>query len=957
MRVLPALVVSLLSLPPVANAETGGDPMDVVVHTLDNGLTVYLSENHQEPRISAWVMTRAGASQDPRDATGMAHYLEHLLANKGTQRMGTLDHAAEKPHLDRIRALYDELFTTTDEARRAELYAQIDAEGQAANEYTVANELKQLWGLMGGRGLNAFTNSDMTAYVIDMPSNRLGHWARIEGDRFSSPVFRSFHTEVETVFEEKNRSLDNPARAMSDTLSRAVYGEHPYGTSTLGRMEHVKNPSVSKTYEFFERWYVPGNMAVLLAGDFDADEALALLEEHLGAIEAKPVTARERLAVAPIAGEQRVEFVHHDDEEVRIAWQTAPHGHPDHEALLVADWLLNNGSTGLIDRNLDQTQAVRKAGSFPDVRIQGGMQVVYGQPREGQTIEEVEQLLLDQIRGLHEGDFTDQDIQDIALNDRVRQERWQEYNAARVNLMGRAFLHGEDWDHARLRGERMASITREQVMDVAQRYFGEDRVVVVRREGQPEIPAYEAPPITELELNTEDHSALFLELLDLPAAPIELQELVAGEDFEVVETEAGRLYVTPNPYNDQYELRLRVYTGEGHEPTQCVAMDLWEKAGVGDMDLEAFERELYRQAASLYTSCQRWQTDVVLSGPRESLEAVWPLVVQRLREPVLSQEDLDKHIADTIAQRRDDLTSKKTLNRVLQAFAKRGEHSKYLHKLGDDALQELTLEQLRAVPAGLLDLQRVVFYAGPLGAAEIRALTVDPAATYATTPPRPPLTYTTVPATRILFLDYDSVQCDVSAFAAGEIFDPARQADYRLLSEYLGGNAGLIFQEIREARGMAYSAWGRYSQGVAAGDQTLVQGSLSTQADKTAEAAGLLLEMVRDVPLDDDRWIRSRDSLEEKLRTERITFRSVGWNAESWHRKGLEQDPRAAVFSALADLEPSGLDAFTARFDEQGLTLSILGDPDRVDMEALAEIAPVTRVTLDELISYAPVEE
>ena len=954
MRGTLALAAGLLLIATPAPAQTGDDPMDVKVHTLDNGLTVYLSENHQEPRISAWVMTRAGSSQDPRDVTGMAHYLEHMLANKGTQRMGTLDFAAEKPHLNQIRALYDELFTTTDEVRRRELYALIDAEGQAANEYAVANELKQLWGLMGGRGLNAFTNSDMTAYVIDMPSNRLEHWARIEGDRFSSPVFRSFHTEVETVFEEKNRSLDNPARAMSDNLSRALFGVHPYGTSTLGLMDHVKNPSVSRTYAFFERWYVPGNMAVILAGDFDSDEALLLLEEHLGAIAARPVTARERLAIAPIDGEQRVEFVHHDAEEVRIAWQTVPHGHPDHEALLVADWLLNNGSTGLIDRNLDQTQAVRKAGSFPDVRVQGGTQVVYGQPREGQTLEEVEQLLLDQIRMLRDGAFTDQDIQDIALNDRVRQERWQEYNAARVSLMSRAFLHGEDWDHARGRGERMAAITREQVMDVARRYFDEDRVVVVRREGQPEIPTYEAPPITELELNTEDHSVLFQELLDLSAGPIDLQDLVAGEDFEVVETEAGRLYVTPNPYNDQYELRLRVYTGEGHEPTQCVAMDLWEMAGVGDMDLEAFERELYRQAASLYTSCQRWQTDVVLSGPRESLEALWPLVVRRLREPVLSQEDLDKHITDTIAQRRDDLTSKKTLNRVLQEFARRGEHSKYLHKLGDDELRALTLEQLRTVPSTLLDHERVAFYAGPHDARTIQTLTVETAATYAPTPPRPSLSYTTPATTRILFLDYDSVQSDVSAFAAGEVFDPSNHADYRLLSEYLGGNAGLIFQEIREARGMAYSAWGRYSEGAVAGDQTLVQGALSTQAVKTADAAALLLQMVREVPLDEDRWQRSRDSLEEKLRTERITFRSVGWNAESWRRKGLERDPRAAIFGGLGQLDPSSLDTFTARFEDQGLTLAILGDADRVDMEALEAIAPVTRVTLDELISYAP---
>ncbi|MEK7381988.1 MAG: insulinase family protein, partial [Elusimicrobiota bacterium] len=250
------------SVPAVLEAPLRDDPMGTTIHRLPNGLSVYLSPNKGQPRVTAWIAVRAGSKHDPADSTGMAHYLEHMFF-KGTGELGTLDFAAEAPHLERIRALYEKLFKTKGEAPRAAVYKEIDEENVKASAFAVPNEISKFYRSIGGRGLNAFTSSEQTVYIVDIPSNRLEAWAAVEAERFQNPVFRLFQTEIETVYEEKNRAMDNAERIIGEEVERRLYKVHPYGQQpTLGSVEHLKNPSLAKMYAFEERWYVPNNMAI-----------------------------------------------------------------------------------------------------------------------------------------------------------------------------------------------------------------------------------------------------------------------------------------------------------------------------------------------------------------------------------------------------------------------------------------------------------------------------------------------------------------------------------------------------------------------------------------------------------------------------------------------------------------------------------------------------------------------
>ena len=280
------VVCGLLCSPPAMagytriNKDNPNDPMAAHIYRLDNGLTVYLTENHEKPRIYTEIAVRVGSKNDPSNNTGMAHYQEHLMS-KGNHRLATIDFQKEKPHLDRIVELYEAHSKETDPEKRKTIYAEINKESQLASRYSIPREHDKLWKAMGGSGRNAHTWVEETVYKVDIPANRLRQWVVLESERFVDPVFRMFQTELEVVYEEKNRSLDDKRRLLFDAVNKILYKNHPYGQqTTIGTVDHLKNPSLKTMYEFYRKNYVPGNMAIALSGDFKIPEAIGLIDAH-----------------------------------------------------------------------------------------------------------------------------------------------------------------------------------------------------------------------------------------------------------------------------------------------------------------------------------------------------------------------------------------------------------------------------------------------------------------------------------------------------------------------------------------------------------------------------------------------------------------------------------------------------------------------------------------------------
>ena len=332
------------------------DPMRARFYTLKNGLTVILTVNKEVPRLQTIIATKAGSKTDPKDHTGLAHYLEHMLF-KGTDKYGSLNWEQEKKQLDIIDALYETYNQTRDERKRKEIYHAIDSVSGIAATFAIANEYDKMMGMIGAQGTNAFTDFERTAYINDIPSNQIDRWLAIEAERYRNPVLRIFHTELEAVYEEKNRSLDNDDDKVIELLFDKLFQQHNYGQqTTIGTVEHLKNPSLKAIREYFYKNYVPNNMCIVMSGDFDPDAVIKKVDRAFAYMQPKPVAPYTFEKEAEITSPIIAEVKGPDAEYVNIAFRFP--GANSNEALLL-DFMsnvLSNGNAGLMDLNLIKKQ-------------------------------------------------------------------------------------------------------------------------------------------------------------------------------------------------------------------------------------------------------------------------------------------------------------------------------------------------------------------------------------------------------------------------------------------------------------------------------------------------------------------------------------------------------------------------------------------------------------------------
>lgn len=942
----------------LVHAPSPADPLQVHIYQLGNGLSVYLSENHQEPRFYAEIAVRAGSKHDPAEATGIAHYLEHMLF-KGTTRIGTLDYAREKVHLDSIEALYERHFAEQDPEKRKAIYALINEQNQLASQYAVPNEIDRLYSAMGENGLNAHTWVEETVYEVDLPANHLRQWATVEAERFSQPVFRLFQTELETVYEEKNRSTDNKDRLISEAVEQVLYKKHPYGQqTTLGSVEHLKSPSLKRMYEYYRTYYVPNNMAILISGDIHTEETIALIDSAFSSWESKKLPKAPQWKEAPLKGAEAVTVQYPGEEMVRLAFRTVANHHPDAEALEVLDMVLSNRMAGLIDLNLNQQQRVRQAGSYPTLYNDYGAQYLYGIPKQGQTLEEVQQLLLDQIELIKQGAFAEELIPAI-INDFEKTYKQQfERNASRVELMTQNFIAFEDWERAVHKINRMKKLTKKDVVRVAHKYFGKDYVVGYRRDGKPELPTIDKPAIDKVEIDPSRQSAFFTQVMAMPVAQIEPAFIAPGKDYQVRPLSEGvTLYYCPNPMNDLFSFTASIDLGLLTDQRLATARDLLDKAGTPRFTPEALKQEWYRLGTDFAMGAGDYETSFSISGLDANFGASLALMDELLQQPVAADSALAELVAITLAQRADSQKDHRTLSQALYLFNRFGEQSAFRRALSNQQLQQLQKEELLGLIRGLRGYRQTLLYTGSLPVEAVLALLKQHyslPAELKTPPAQQPPQVRRPEATQVYLFDKEMAQALVRIEAGDTPYDETKRPQAQLYNEYFGGGmASIVFQELREARALAYQAWAQYITAERKGEENLMVGFIGCQVDKTPEATQVFLQLLDQMPTSEERFAAAREALISQYRTSRLGFRQILGTVRQWERQGLPVDPRAGRF---ARVQETGLDQMLQFYREQVQNrprlISIVGDKRKMDLGIIGKAGAITEVGLPQLFSY-----
>jgi predicted Zn-dependent peptidase len=934
------------------------DPVKARFYTLKNGLTVILSATSKDPRIQCYVATKAGSKTDPADHTGLAHYLEHMLF-KGTDKYGSLNWEKEKPELDKINALYEQYNKTTDEAARKAIYHQIDSVSGVAATFAIANEYDKMMGSMGAQGTNAFTSFEQTVYTDDIPANATDKYLKVQAERFRNPVFRIFHTELEAVYEEKNRTLDNDGRKVNETMFRELFQNNNYGRqTTIGTIEHLKNPSLQAIRNYFNTYYVPNNMGVILSGDFDYDAMIKKVDAAFSYMQAKPIPKYSFSPELPIVSPIVKEVVGPDAESVSIGFRLPGNKSKD---ILLADLvgqILTNGKAGLIDLNLVKKQKLLRASASAYTLIDYGVLYMQGSPTQGQSLDEVKALMLGEIDNLKKGNFDDNLITSIINNQKKNKILATESYGSRASDLMDAFTSELDWKEQVAYTDLLGKITKKDIMSFANKYFGDNYVAVLKRKGEDKnVLKVDKPTITAVETNRDAQSEFVKTVNDMPATAVSPVFLDYSKDIQKSKLGAAEVLYVPNKDNTIFRLRYRYDLGTWNNKKLSITAQYLQFLGTDKMTAEDITKEFYKIACSFNVAAGTEFTTVTIEGLQENFTKAVGLFESLLKNCKADEDALKSLKARLAKSRADAKLNKGAIMNGLVAYARFGEKNPYNYVLSNDEINNLTAEELVNILHSLNNYSHKILYYGPQPLAALTA-SLKPLhsipASFTAADKKAEFAFTTQTANQALFADYNMVQSEIRWIRNTAPYSAAAEPVVDIFNNYFGGGMGaLVFQTIRESKALAYSTFAFYAKPDKKEDPLYTLAYVGCQADKFNESITAMNELLNDLPNVVENIKSAKIGIKKDIETERITQDGIIMNYLAAERKGLTDDIRKTTYAAVDKIGYDELKAFhTANLANKAYTYCVVANEKRVTEDTLKKYGDVKKLKLEEIFGY-----
>ncbi len=938
-----------------------GDPMKARFYVLKNGLTVILSVNKKEPRIQSLVAIRSGSNSDPRDHTGLAHYLEHLMF-KGTDKYGSLNWQKEKPYLDKIDSLYEQYNHTTDTAARAAIYRNIDKTSGEASKFAIANEYDKLMSSMGAQGTNASTWYEFTVYTDDVPSNAIDKYLTVQAERFRNPVFRIFHTELEAVYEEKNISLDSDPEKVDEMLYATLFPTNNYGQqTTIGTIEHLKNPSLKAIRAFYNKNYVPNNMAVIMTGDFNPDSLVKKMDKYFSYMKASPVADYNPAPEAPITEAVYKEVLGPDAESVDIGYRLP--GEKDNDAAVKMNALkniLSNGKAGLIDLNLNKKQMLLNARASVSGYREYSIFELTGRPKSEQTLEQVKDLLLGEIEKVKKGDFDVKLIKAAAINYKLNALQSLDNNQSRAyNLFGSFILdRDKSWPGQVAFSDALAKLSKQDIMNFAKEFLADNFVCIYKRVGQDkDVVKVAKPPITPVEMNREAQSAFLKKVAAMPASAVQPQWLDYDKDIKKAKIGNTQLLYVQNKDNDIFRQSYRFEMGNFNSKTISLAAQYLQYLGTDKLSAEDISRQFYYIGCNYNINVGDEFTTITISGLQENMSKANNLLEDLLANCKGDEDALSALKGRILKARADNKLNKRAILAGMRSYAMYGEKNPFNNQFTNDELKELKAPAFVDLLHNLTKYKHLVIYYGPLSVAD--------ANTAISKLHRLPVKFLDYPASNsfskieqtkntVLFADYDMVQAEVAWVRNTVNFSPEEEPTVEVFNEYYGGSMGsIVFQTLRESKALAYSTYAYYAVPAKQEDKYAVIGYIGTQADKLDDAIAGMNDLFTNVPESEKVLEVSKLSIKNRYQTERYTKDAVIYQYLADRRLGLTKDMRKDVYENFEKINFKDLQKFAnSNISNKPYTYCILASEKRVDTEKLEKYGEVKKLSLDEIFGY-----
>ena len=950
-----------------------GDMSKTRIYTLDNGLKVYLSPSSEEPRIQTFIAVRTGSKNDPAETTGLAHYLEHLMF-KGTSKFGVTDSAAEAPYLADIEQRYEAYRLLTDPDERRQAYHEIDSVSQLAAQYNIPNEYDKLMAAIGAEGTNAYTSEDVTCYTEDIPSNEVENWAKIQSDRFMNMVIRGFHTELEAVYEEYNISLTSDMRKMYAAMGAKLFPTHPYGLqTTLGTQEHLKNPSIVNIKNYFHKWYVPNNVAICMAGDFDPDEVIAVIDKYFGqwqpstdadgkvAQVEQPTFPEQPELTAPVD----TTVVGLEAETIWLGYRFGRASSLQMDTLRVIESMLSNGTAGLIDLDISQQMKMLSAWGGVMANMDYSAFILAGTPKEGQSLDEVRSLLLEEMDKLKAGDFSDDLLPSVVNNMKLQYYNSLESNRSRADMFVQAFINGTPWEQEVQTMSRLEGMTKEQIVDFANRHFGDNYAAVYKRQGvDPTQKKIDKPEITPIPTNRDQMSQFVKDIQASEVKPIEPRfvdfnkDLTFGNLSQSGEVEGLPYIYVKNTENGRFQMSFRYDFGDEADLRYHYAAQYLEFLGTDSLTPQQVKQQFYKLACRYNIQVGQRAISVSLNGLSENMTEAVALLEHLFGHAKADSAAYAQYVMLEAKGRADQKLDQRINFNVLVNYGLYGPYNPSRNDLSIDSLQRTDPQQLLDLLKNLSQYKHTVLYYGPMSTDELsQALKPHLTANVASVEPlaNKPYILQPTPENEILLAPYDAkniymrmIHNEQKAWNADEAAVKA------LFNEYYGGGMNtVVFQELREARGLAYNAYAAYVEPRFQDMPEYFFTHIITQNDKMMDCIRQFHVILDTIPESDGSFQIAKDALTKRLASQRTTKFGL---INAWitaKDRGIDYDLNERIYNALPALTLQDIVQFEKE-QVAGKTYRyvILGDEKELDLSGLQKYGTIKRVSTEEIFGY-----
>lgn len=931
------------------------DENKVRIYTLKNGLKVFLAQNFISPRIQTFIPVRTGSNNDPSDNTGLAHYLEHMMF-KGTSKIGTQNWEKEKVFLDQISELYEKHKAEQDPEKKKEIYKKIDEVSQEASQYAIANEYDKSISSLGASGTNAHTWFDETVYKNNIPNNELEKWLKIEKERFSEIVLRLFHTELESVYEEFNRAQDNDSRLVNYELMDALFPTHPNGQqTTLGKPEHLKNPSMKAIHKYFDEYYVPNNYALVLVGDLDFEKTIQLIDTYFGTLPYKELPKKSPVIEKPITEIIKRTVQSPTTPRTQLAWRTDNYG--TREAMLAditANILSNRGEAGLLDLHINQTQKMLWAQAFSVGLKQYGYFSIVAVPKETQTLEEAKNIVLEEVELIKKGDFPDWMLPAIINDFKLQRMKALETTEGLATNLYDTYIKGRTWEQELNEMDEYASFTKEDIVNFANDFFKENYVIVDKEKGvNDRLIRVENPGITPIKINRDSQSEFLTEILADKTEDIQPVFIDYHKEITTADIKGKKLSFVKNKYNDIAQVHFIFPFGSDNDRDLAISTQFLQYLGTDQFSPEDLKKEFFKIGITNDFKTLHDQLTITLSGLEENIEKGIALL-QHWMADVKPDQDIYNQFVKSVIENRQAI--KKDKNRIMTAltnYTKLGTFSRFTDIISKEELESSTAETFTNRITNLFKSPYQIFFYGKDFEnfngyidkyIETESVLIPEAKQY----PEPDT------GGNVYFVNYDMVQVEMSKIGKGSEVNPQYFGKVNVFNEYFGrGLSAIVFQEMRESKSLAYTAYVSYAANSEIKHPDYVTTYIGTQPDKLMIAVDTLNELMEELPKVPIQFENARNASLKQIVSTRVTRENIFFNTLDLKKLNIYHDFRKNIYEQIQDLTFEDLTEFyKTRIKSVHFNTAIIGKKENLDMDAVNKMGTFKEVSLKDIFGH-----